>query len=279
MTLGRRVRALIAIVTLFVFTATALANPDPRRKVIVLEFRSGSSALTGISNQIVAALAKQTSLQVLGPDQVRATYGDHLEQAISKCSGDAACVARIGERVGAAEVLLIGVSELGDVILTMQRIEVAGHTVDARVADSLASGSAPNDDQISYYLAKLLPPSDFLRFGVIDIIASEAGALVSVGGKPRGKTPITPLRLDAPATYDIRVEKDGFTPFQTQIQLPPEAELKVEANLTHKTHTAWYAHWYVLAIGALIVAGAAGGGIYYATRQTSDNVPVSGTYH
>ncbi len=268
-------RIVIALACLAALANAALANPDPKRKVIVLEFRSGSSALAGIASRIVATLAKQTSLQVLGPDQVRATYGDHLDQAISKCAGEADCVSRIGARVGASEVVLVGVSELGDVILTMQRIDVASHAVSARIADSLANGSTPNDDQIAYYLAKLLPPSDFLRFGVIDIISTQVGALVMIDKQQQGKTPIGPLRLHAPATYAISVEKDGFTPFQTRVELPPDGELKVEANLTRTSHTAWYAHWYVLAIGAVLVAGAAGGGIYYATRpQPSNTVPV-----
>jgi hypothetical protein len=272
-------RLLAALACLAALANVALANPDPKRKVIVLEFRSGSSALAGIANRIVGTLQKQTSLQVLGPDQVRATFGDRLGEVVAKCAGDAECVSRIGARVGATEVILVGVSELGDVILTMQRIEVANHTVDARVADSLASGAPPNDDQIAYYLAKLLPPSDFLRFGIIDIISTQAGALVTIDKQNQGKTPIAPLRLHAPATYAIRVEKDGFTPFQTRVELPPDSELKVEANLTRTSHTAWYAHWYVLAIGTLIVAGAAGGGIYYATRPAaSTTVPVVLTY-
>jgi len=272
-------RIALALACLVVLAQSVLAAPDPKRRVIVLEFRSGSSALSGIANRIVASLAKQTSLNVLGPDQVRAIYGDHLDQAVSKCAGEADCVSRIGARANAAEVVLVGVSELGDVILTMQRIDVANHTVSARIADSLAAGSTPNDDQLSYYLGRLLPPSDFLRFGVIDIISSQAGARVMIDKQPHGTTPIEPLRLHAPASYAIRVEKDGFTPFQTRVELPPDGELKVEANLTRASHVAWYAHWYVLAIGAVIVAGAAGGGIYYATRpQPTNMVPVVVSY-
>lgn len=269
-----------AALACLVFVArSAIASPDPKRKVIVLEFRSGSSALAGIGNRIVSTLAKQTSLQVLGPDQVRATYGDHLDEAISRCSGDATCISRIGARVGASEILLVGVSELGDVILTMQRIQVPTHSVMARIADSLPTGSTPDEDKLSYYLARLLPPSDFLRFGVIDIISSQAGALVTIDKEPRGKTPIPPLRLHAPASYAIRVEKKGFTPFETSIDLPPDGTLKVEANLTHTSHTAWYAHWYVLTIGAIIVAAAAGGAIYYFTRPgESSTVPVIVSY-
>jgi len=267
-------KVLLALVAL---CAIANAEPDPKRKVVVLEYRSGSSALSGIASRVVSALTKQTSLEVLGPDQTRAVYGDHLEQVVVKCGGEAECLAKIGQRVGAAEVILVGVSELGDVILTMQRIEVADRSVPSRVADSLAAGAAPSDSALDGYLTKLLPPTDFVRFGVIDIVASEAGAAVTVNKEPHGKTPIEPLKLHAPATYDIRVEKEGFEPFSASVRLPPDSEIKLPANLQRPGHTAWYAHWYVLVPAGIVLAGAAGGTIYFATRTTSDRVPVTGT--
>ena len=265
-----------ALVILCLLAAVAHADVDPKRKVIVLEYRSGSSALLHIADRIVATLSKQTSLNVLGPDQTRAVYGEHLDQVIVKCAGEAECVARIGQKVGAAEVILVGVSELGDVILTMQRIDVSSRTVTARFADSLSGGAAPNDKQIDGYLGKLLPASDFLRYGIIDIIASESGALVTVGGQHRGTTPIQSLKLKAPASYDVRVEKRGFQPFTTSVQLPPDGELRVRANLSRKSGTAWWQHWYVLAGAGLVVAGAAGGTIYFATEQAASNAPLKG---
>jgi hypothetical protein len=279
MTAGARRLALVtaSIAMLASLASVAHADPDRKRKVVVLEYRASSGALPGIANRVVATIAKQTSLAVIGPDQTRAVYGDHLEQSIVKCAGEAECIAHIGQKVAAAEVILVGVSELGDVILTMQRIDVAAHTVNGRIADSLAAGATPSDDQIDMYLTKLLPPGDFLRFGVIDIIASQAGAAVTVGGERRGVTPIPPLKLHAPAHYSVRVEKSGYLPFTTEVELPPEVELKVQANLQQKGHVAWYQHWYVLGAAAVIVAGAAGTTIYFATQSSSDRVPVSGT--
>lgn len=248
---------------------TAHGDPDAKRKVIVLEYRAGSSALPGIAGRVVEALTKQTSLQVLGQNQTRAVYGDHLDQVLVKCAGDAACIARIGQKTGAAEVILIGISELGDVILTMQRIDVANRVVASRVADSLASGVVPSDAQIAGYANRLLPPGDFLRFGVIDIVADLAGAAVTVGGEPRGTTPIAALTLHAPATYDIRVEKSGYVPFTTRVALPPDGAVKVEAQLARRgAAAAWYQHWYVLAAAGLVVAGAGGTAIYFGTRDT-----------
>lgn len=271
----RAVHKAVAIV--MVLSVVAQADPDPKRKVAVLEYRSGSSALQGIAKRLVGEMTKQTSLQVLAPDQARSLYGDALDGAIAKCAGEADCIAGLGRKLGVAEVILVGVSELGDVILTMQRIDVPSRRVETRVADSLAANAPPSEDQIDGYLARLLAPGDFVRYGVIDIVANLSGANVTVGDEKRGQTPIQPLKLHAPATYKIRIEKDGYVPYTTKVALPPDGEIKVEADLSKKgTGGAWYGHWYVLAGIGIIAAGAAGTAIYFGTRDTTaDHVPVT----
>lgn len=271
-------KKLALLVGLVCVARVAHADPDPKRKVTVLEYRAGSSALSGIGTRVVSALGKETSLTVLGPDQTRAVYGEHLDQVIVKCAGEAECIARIGQKVGAAEVVLVGVSELGDTILTMQRIDVAQRAVVGRVADSLAAGASPNDAALDQYLSRLLPPTDFLRFGVIDIQSSESGAAVTVNKQPRGVTPIQPLRLKAPAKYEIRVEKRGFIPFDTTIALPPDGELKLPVRLQRPGGKGgWYAHWYVLAAASIVVIGATGTVVYFANHETPTTVPGGGT--
>ena len=265
----------LAIAALVALASPASADPDPKRKVAVLEYRSGSAAIPGFARRLVGEIGKQTSFQLLGPDQARTVYGDALDGAIVKCAGDAECIAQIGKKVGVAEVILIGVSELGDVILTMQRIDVPSRTVATRVADSLGPGDVPTDDQINGYLARLLAPGDFIRYGVIEIVANLAGAAVTVGGQKRGVTPIPPLKLSAPATYQVRVELDGYVPFTTKVALPPDGEIKVEAELSRRgAGSAWYQKWYVLAGAGILVAGAAGTVIYFSTRDNS-SVPVT----
>lgn len=259
-------RTLLVSASLLIASA-ATADDNPRRRVAVLEYRAGSSALVGLGAQLASELGKQTSLDVLGPAQARAIYGDPLDGAVVKCGGEAECVARIGQRLAAAEVILIGVSELGDVILTMQRIDVRTHAVGARIADSFAEGSTPTGEQVAKYLGRLLPPSDFLRFGVIAIVASQAGARVSVSGQTRGVTPIAPLKLRAPDSYAIRIEKEGFLPFSTRVQLPPDGELRVEAELARRSARAWYQRWWAVSGLGLLIAGAAATTIYVVTRD------------
>jgi hypothetical protein len=264
----RRAFALLALCGL---ATTAFADPDPKRKVAVLEYRSGSAALPGIAKRLVTMLGTQTSLGLVGPEQARLAYGTQLESQIVSCAGEAVCIAAIGQKVGAAEVVLVGVSELGDVILTMQRIDVAAGTVSARIADSLAEGEPPTDEQVAAYLQRLFPQTDFKRFGVIDIVANITDAVVTVGGERRGTTPIEPLTLPAPATYEVRIEKDGFLPYATRIALPPDGTIKVEAELAQRGQAAWYQHWYVIAGLGVLLVGAGATTIYFATRDSGGN--------
>jgi hypothetical protein len=90
-------------------------------------------------------------------------------------------------------------------------------------------------------------------------------------------TPIKPLRLRAPATYEIKVEKQGFVPFTTSVQLPPDSELKVRAPMQRPGKDSWYTRWYVLAGMGIVVAGAAGGAIYLATDDSGDRVKFNGS--
>ncbi|MCX5744047.1 MAG: PEGA domain-containing protein [Proteobacteria bacterium] len=273
--------AVVVLALLVGWSAVARADdPDPKRKIVVLEYRSGSSAVPKIADRIVAVLRARTSLKVIGPDQARVAYGDSVDQVMVKCAGDATCVAKIGDKVGASEVILVAISELGDVILTIQRIDVAFHTVSSRIAETLAAGAAPTDAQLEDFLGRMMPGGDFLRYGVIDIVANLGGAAVTISGEPRGTTPLEPLKLRAPATYNIRIEKTGYVPYTTKIELPPDGTIKVEATLSKRGAVSWYQHWYVLAAAGVLVAGAGGTAIYFATRPDGPGdgqVTVGGT--
>jgi hypothetical protein len=251
------------------------AAPDPKRKVVVLEYRAGSAALPRIANRIGARLRNLTSLGVIELDVARQRLAD-LDETVVRCSGEAACLAGIGAKVGADEVVLVGVSELGDVILTLQRIPVKKRQVEARIAESLAAADEPTDAVLAQYLGRLLPPSDFVRYGTIDVVANLTGARVKLGREDKGTTPIAPLKVRAPASYDIRVEKSGYVPFSASVAVPPDGEVTVKAELTKRgAGDRWYQKWWVLAIAGGAVVAATGTAIYVGSRG-DDGVRVDG---
>jgi hypothetical protein len=273
-------RRALVLVVLVIGARVARADDggadDGKRKVAVLEYRAGSSALAGIEGRVAALLRTKTSLTVIDADEARKTYGGKLDGDIVTCAGDAPCIARIGNKIGAREVLLVGVSEFGDVILTLQRIDVQARDVSMRIAEALAEDAEPDDDALTGYVKRVLPESDFLRYGTIRVSANLAGAKVFLGDKPQGTTPIEAIVVRAPATYELKLTKGGYTPFSAQVQVPPDGEVAVDARLTREGGARpWYAHWYVAAIAAVVVAGGVGLGVYLA-QDTPTSVPVGG---
>jgi PEGA domain-containing protein len=265
-------RLLAGLALVAALAGTGRAEPDPRRRVAVLEYRGGSAELTGVGGRVAALLRKRTSLDVVDAEKARAGYAS-LESDLSACAGRAGCVSKIGEKLGAAEVLLVGVGEFGDVILTFQRIEVSSGRAVTRVAEALVAGARPDDTALSGWLERVLPPGDFNRFGVIRIAASIGGARVAVGGRARGVTPLQPVRVPAPATYDIVVAKQGYVDFRASVAVPPEAEVVVRAELSRESERPWYGRWW----GVTIIGAVAVGAIATTVVLTSggdDEVPV-----
>jgi hypothetical protein len=258
-------------VTIATMTA-ALAAPHPKRAVAVLEYRSGSPALPQVDQRVAGILRKKTSLSVIDVEDARRRYGRNLDRNVVDCAGDAACIADIGKKLEAREVVLVGISQFGDVILTLQRIDVDRGKVITRVAEAMAPDRQPGDTELLRYLQRVLPKSDFLRFGVIRINADIDGAIVAIGGKERGKTPIEPVKVRAPATYAIRLDKPGYVPFRAEVFVPPDAEVKVDPTLARQSDDAWYKRWWVLAAAGTVAAGAVTAVVL--TRDSSNQVPV-----
>ena len=181
----------------------------------------------------------------------------------------------------------IGIRQSGDGTISAlelacrhQGADAASHFlqgVASRVAESLPPGESPDRAGLGQYLGRLLPPTDFMRFGSIHVTANLRGAIVSIGGERRGTTPLAPVLVRAPATYPVRVEKAGFVPFAASIQVQPDGEVAVAAELARRgAAPPWYQRWWVVAIAGAAVAGATGATIYAVTRD-DDSAPVTGT--
>lgn len=266
-----------AAVAIAVMPAVRVARADdPRRTVAVLEYRNDSKALPAIGARIATVLRQRTSLRVLGDDQARQRYGAQLAAAVVACEGDAGCIGGIGSKLGVSEVVLVGVSELGDVILSVQRIGSREGAVKSRLAEALAADAAPTDDDLVGYLGRVLPPDDFVRFGTLAIKVNVAGARIVVGGEPRGTSPLPPFQVPAPSRYRIEVAAAGYGPFRAEVAVPPDAEVTVDAELTRpgRGRTPWYAHWYVPVLAGLVVGGAVTTGVVLSNQR--DAVPAGG---
>ena len=66
--------------------------------------------------------------------------------------------------------------------------------------------------------------------GAIDIRSHEDGALITVDGRERGKTPSPALRVSA-GTHVMRVYKEGFAPVEKRVEVAGRQTLVVDAKL------------------------------------------------
>jgi PEGA domain len=246
----------------------AAAEPAPKKVVAVLEYRAGAKGAVGIGERLAKLLKANAAFEVIDPMEARRRSA-RIDGEVAKCSGDAMCVGTLGERIGADEVLLVGVSQLGDVVLAMQRIDARKGESGARLAESLAADTEPMDDELLGWLRQLYPPEAFRRYAAIQVMADVDGAEVTLNGEASGKTPIGhALEVRAPASYRVKIEKPGYVPFQAKIDVLPDATVEVRATLSPRAQPQpWFKRWYVwAAVGGAVAIAGAGVAIYYGTR-------------
>lgn len=261
-------RVFIALAVLLT-TATASARPV----IAVLEYRANAKGALGLGQRFSQLLSRSVAADIVELDEARRRLGTKLDADVARCGNQLHCLAAIGNTLGASEVLLIGVSQLGDVVVSLQRIDTARGELSGRLAESLSSADEPSDAELMGWLKRLFPPDYFLRYGEITIAANVDDAKVTLNGIDRGRTPLERgLKMRAPATYRLRVEREGYVPFEARIDLVPEGKMEVRATLQRlQKETPVYKRWYLWAsVGAVAVIAGAGVAIYFGTRTDKD---------
>ena len=266
-------RVLFAI-ALTASTLVSLPRAAQARSVAVLEFRAGASGAQGVGQELAVQLARLTSNRVVSPRDARRSVGPSLDAAVARCAGAPACVADLGRALGCDEVILVGISQLGDLILAVQRIDVARGVVLARMADSIRPGRKVKAEAAATYLRRLLPPEQFKRFGQVVVRTGQAGDQVFVDGKLRGRTPLAPLRVAAPGRIQIRVARPGHEDFMARLDIVPDARVEVTPTLGRSGQAPrWYQRWWVWAIVGGVVAAGAVTAVVVAASGGPDRVP------
>lgn len=267
-------RAALILLLLAASGSTAIGAEDHRR-VAVVEHRAGVVQLAGLAERLAAVLKQTAALSVVDPKEAHRRI-PNVDSQVAHCAGGASCIAQLGVRLNVDEVLLVGISQLGDVVLTLQRIDVTSETtVGPHFGEALTVGEEPDDSKLLEWLKRLFPPEDFLRFGFIIITANVNQAEVRLNHERRGATPLAErLKVPAPASYRVALEKKGYAPFAARIDVLPDATVEVRAEMSPSEGTmAWYKRWYVWAIVGGVVAAGAIGAIVYAVRPDDQHVP------
>jgi len=256
------------------FPLSAVAGNRPT--IAVLEYRAGVSELPDLAERLVELLRTKSNSDVLSPQDCRRMLGASLDALVSECKEDIPCFARLGKKLGASEILLIGMTEFGTVLININRILVDKQKTAGTVDLDIKLGGQLTKLQIYQLLRKIYPEESFRRFGTLDITSNQKGATVKLDSRTVGQTPIEPLKLEAPRKYSIQLQKPGFIPFQATVDLVPNARLRLDAQLSPVgagSGGAWYKKWWVISLAAGVVL-AAGGTLWY-LNQPPSQVPAT----
>ena len=243
--------------------------------VAVLEYRAGTRGLPRIASRLAARMARLTSHRVLSPTDARRILGAGVDARVAGCRGDPSCIGGIGDMLGADQVMLVGISQMGDLILAIQLIDCATGRVLAREADSLEpDATGVQRDRLDRYLRSLLPADDFRRFGTVVVKTGVPGDRVFVDGTLRGMTPLAPLVLPAPGRYRLRVTRPGHQDFDATLDVLPDARLEVTPRLSPRAGPLpWYQKWWVWALVGAAVTGGVTAAVVAATASPPSTVP------
>jgi hypothetical protein len=263
----------LAVLATLLGSMVSAASAAASRRIAVLEYRAGTRAASRLAARMASQLSKLTPHRVLTPADAQRQLGSRVGALVARCQGDPSCIARIGSRLGANEIVLVGISQLGDIILAIQRIEVPSGKVLTRLADSLSRRRRVSRRAVNRYLRRLLPPDEFKRYGKIIVRTSAVGDQVFVDQKLRGRTPIKPLTVPAPGRYAVRIRRPGHVDFVARLDVLPESSVEVKPTLSPlggARRTRWYERWWVWALIGGAVAGATTAAVLSATRSPSD---------
>ncbi len=258
-------RLLTIAVLLVVAGALPRVAEARKRSIAVLEFRQGVSALPWFADRMAKRLRHLTGLRVLGPTAARQKIGDRVDILVAGCQGKTRCVGAIGRKLGVSEVILVGMSSLGDVIIQITRVSVRSRRVLGSVGHTMPPLSKLSMKKLDSLLHRLMPRRDFIRYGFIRVRSNRRGAQVFLNEKQHGLTPLRgPIKVRAPSIHRVKVSKRGFVDFSADLTVPPDGTVTVNAKLPliPKGITPFYKKWWfwtVIASSVVTVAGVTAG--------------------
>lgn len=179
---------------------------------------------------------------------------DKLDQLLGK-DCDTACVAEIGGALGVDRLVVGTVGKLnGTYTIALRLIDPLRVVVDNRVTEAF---QGPEEQllravrQAARQLLGVLDPGA----GSIAVSSPQTEAEVWVDSKLLGVLPMPPTDNFTSGRHAIRVSREGFLDWHSEIYVDPNETSAVYADLVEAPQ-AWYEHWWVWAIAGTVVVGA-----------------------
>ncbi|HTM21560.1 MAG TPA: PEGA domain-containing protein [Kofleriaceae bacterium] len=259
--------------------APAVPPPAAGRKVALaplttLGEEAKNKAMKAIEKAIAEALRAVPGVQTIDADEVAREIKKSKRVELRACDGDVACLADLGQLVGASQVVFGEVGGLGDAQVAYLKLvdvdkktEVRSTTMEVATYVELkgvAHGAA----------IRLLDPDRYVGRLVCKVDVD--GATIYVNGARRSRSPAKPIVLPV-GTHALRISHPEFRDFVRFVDIGFDKDVVVEApmqqypiiqkDIVHREgkpggtqviyrgqeETPWYRRWYTVAGGGALV--------------------------
>lgn len=154
------------------------------------------------------------------------------DRKLRDCTGADACLTQLGRALGVDVMVTGAVAALGDsYILDIKAVDVATGKPLRRIASEPLRGS-PDEliDAVRVAAYTLLAPDQL--HGAVLVLSDLVGATVSLDGAVVGRTPLPgPLARQPLGRHRLRVEADGYVPFDEEIDVRFQKSTRVVVRL------------------------------------------------
>lgn len=153
-----------------------------------------------------------------------------LKEAGLSCAGDVQCLAAVGRKAKATDLLYVVVNGAGGYTLDLKHIAVRSPRLVARVTEDVSGTEALLSEGVRGVVYALLLPEKYV--GSLQVEFSQPGASVFVDEQLLGVTPelSSPYQLK-PGKHALRIAKDGFSDYSEVIDIKFDKILVVKPEL------------------------------------------------
>jgi hypothetical protein len=218
-------RHLILVVFFGMGLISVKAQAKKHQVVILLDCVGTAKTEVGefLPNLFQAEITKLSGWKAIPLDK-------ELKEEGLQCSGDVKCLAAVGRKAKATDMLYVVVNGAAGYTLDLKHIAVRSPRQMARVTEDVSGTEALLSDGVRGVIYALVLPEKY--FGSLQVDFSEPGASVFVDEQLLGVTPelSNPYQLK-PGKHALRIAKDGFSDYGEVIDIKFDKVLVVKPQL------------------------------------------------
>ncbi len=231
-----------------------------------IEEGAGKNLTQVLTNQIKAV----EGARVINRDDVVSLIGMERMKSILEADCDVSCLVKIGDALNTDYVVLGQVGKLaGTYLVTLTLVDQTVREVGAshRVSESFRGSADELIRAVRFAARRLLSVSSDAE-GSLQVGSPVTEAKVFVDGVEAGVTPMPPLRGYGGGRYSVRLARDGYLDWQSDVYVDPGRTTAIWAE-PEQVPQSWYEKWWVWAIVGAAAAGGATAAVV-ATQRTPE---------